>query len=1056
MCFKLSRIRGLALVLGLACAAAAGRPAAVSADPACQIYVDPSAVTLGDGTIGSPFKFWALVSFAPGCSYRQRAGTVAQETIVVATQSDAAQPMTIGSYGTGDKPVLRGSVVFSGAAYVRLEGVVVERAQDAAVVLTSASRHVTLSGVEVRDSASGVEIRDGSGLGDTIEDCEIHDNDAIGIAILQTNSSQDEQTVLARNWVYRNGMHGIQVGGDYYLLEENEIHNNGISGTPGTSGIHLYSPAESAGTGDYNVIRNNRISSQHDTDGWDGNGIGVDHFADHNAVYGNAIFANHGAGIIIHDAIGNDVHDNVLYGNVVDPGRTRDEIGDLSLTSKSAALDRTRDNNVHDNIVVATQPRAPAVLVDGETLDNPNLIGGNSFLHEAGGSLWSVGGTHGNDLAEWNAFAAGGGDDTLFDPTGWSPPASPPASILDDSFETKAEKFKTIHDGSNVILGSPEADEYVSGDSDDVLVGGGGNDHLVGAGGADWLVGNAGDDLIEGGDGPDFLLGGLGNDTILGGDGDDQISGGDGDDHIDAGPGNDTVLGGFGDDWIEGGPGDDNLRGGDGNDHLHGGPGIDLLEGGPGDDVLDDSDDTSPNTFFGQEGNDTLLGGAGDDVMSGGPGNDYISGGAGDDRIYETDDPDGANEIHAGEGNDIVIGGGGPDRIYGGPGNDILDGRGGNDEIYGDEGDDVLTGGEGSDHLVGGPGDDRLDESADLVSHNVLEGGDGNDVILCGQAGDWASGGPGNDIIRGGNGNDVIDESSDPSGENYIDGGAGDDTIQGGGGSDHITGGPGNDVIRGGGWVDTIDGGDGDDWLSGEEGIDFVRGGPGNDVIDESSDNAVKTFLEGGPATANILLGEDGDDLVIGSSGDDLIYGGAGRDELHGGAGADAIFGGTEDDRIYGEDGDDVLDGEEGNDYIDGGPGDDKVIGGPGDDHLLGGPGADGLDGGDGNDVIDGGADNDLIVGGAGDDVLTGGGGVDHFLFDTGSGHDVITDFGVDDLFVVKDDLNGSGIHSVADLMSRLTAEGGDTIVDLGAGQWVRLKGILPGALTAANFKVVS
>lgn len=57
------------------------------------------------------------------------------------------------------------------------------------------------------------------------------------------------------------------------------------------------------------------------------------------------------------------------------------------------------------------------------------------------------------------------------------------------------------------------------------------------------------------------------------------------------------------------------------------------------------------------------------------------------------------------------------------------------------------------------------------------------------------------------------------------------------------------------------------------------------------------------------------------------------------------------------------------------------------------GAGNDDIWGGAGLDVLMGGTGDDWIEGGRGWDVLTGGGGSDHFVFNSGDGPDVITDF---------------------------------------------------------------
>ena len=99
------------------------------------------------------------------------------------------------------------------------------------------------------------------------------------------------------------------------------------------------------------------------------------------------------------------------------------------------------------------------------------------------------------------------------------------------------------------------------------------------------------------------------------------------------------------------------------------------------------------------------------------------------------------------------------------------------------------------------------------------------------------------------------------------------------------------------------------------------------------------------------------DAAMPGGSGDDFLLGGDENDWLNGSEGNDILYGGNGDDTLFGYDGDDLLKG------------------GLGNDSLSGGNGADTLAGGDGNDTLSGGGDNDT------------------YLFNQGSGHDIIRDY---------------------------------------------------------------
>ena len=66
------------------------------------------------------------------------------------------------------------------------------------------------------------------------------------------------------------------------------------------------------------------------------------------------------------------------------------------------------------------------------------------------------------------------------------------------------------------------------------------------------------------------------------------------------------------------------------------------------------------------------------------------------------------------------------------------------------------------------------------------------------------------------------------------------------------------------------------------------------------------------------------------------------------------------------------------------------------------------LEGGAGNDLLSGYTGNDTLWGGAGNDTLTGGAGVDTFIYNSGEGKDVITDFANDDLLQITGTFSGT------------------------------------------------
>ena len=156
---------------------------------------------------------------------------------------------------------------------------------------------------------------------------------------------------------------------------------------------------------------------------------------------------------------------------------------------------------------------------------------------------------------------------------------------------------------------------------------------------------------------------------------------------------------------------------------------------------------------------------------------------------------------------------------------------------------------------------------------------------------------------------------------------------------------------------------------------------------------------------------------------------------------------------INGGDGNDTLDGGAGNDTLNGGTGNDIEHGGTGNDHVNGDDGDDTLFGDAGNDALKGGAGNDTLNGGTGNDALTGGAGNDTFVFKAGDGHDRITDFtagGTDDQLNLTH--SAHLFTSFNDVMQHAHQVGHDTLIDLGQGNDVTLKGVNVHALTSDDF----
>jgi serralysin len=264
-----------------------------------------------------------------------------------------------------------------------------------------------------------------------------------------------------------------------------------------------------------------------------------------------------------------------------------------------------------------------------------------------------------------------------------------------------------------------------------------------------------------------------------------------------------------------------------------------------------------------------------------------------------------------GSGNDTIIGNATANTLIGGGGSDTLTGLGGHD---------TLDGKGGADTMIGGPGNDRyfVNHLNDAINESPGAGSDTAYVTISGYvlAANVEFG-----ILKNQNGATLTGNDT----------GA---TLVGHNGDDILNGGSSKDVLKGLDGADIMAGGANDDTYYVRDLGDVIveLAGGGNDtayvqvsgytVASEVEKAAlwVTGTLTGG-ATANTLLGTNGNDTLNGGGGNDVLggkggadtlNGDAGNDSLNGGPGADTLTGGSENDvflfRIGEADGDSVTD----------------------------------------------------------------------------------------------------------------------------------------------------
>ena len=226
--------------------------------------------------------------------------------------------------------------------------------------------------------------------------------------------------------------------------------------------------------------------------------------------------------------------------------------------------------------------------------------------------------------------------------------------------------------------------------------------------------------------------------------------------------------------------------------------------------------------------------------------------------------------------------------------------------------------------------------------------GNGGDIVLGGMAGDEIDSGAGMDIVLGDNGliDHVLRERD--LGSSFADLDASDiDLITtqapNQGGNDTIVAGEGNDIVFGGTGSDTINGNQGNDLIFGDHGKVEARDRFGAErTLDAAllplnlnlapaltltpDQRPVHPFTwtsidtrNSDDGAADLIRGNDGNDIIIGGQGGDLITGGAGDDDIIGGHNGNLV--------LAAPGAGNALGGHDGADKIDAGSGNDTVAG---------------------------------------------------------------------------------------------------------------------------------
>ena len=356
-----------------------------------NVYVDPTAKAVGNGSQTHPYNSWSEVSFTAGNTYLQKAGTTASGVLY-----ETANNVTISSYGSGSAPHLNGLIDLVGASHVTVQNLTIQNPTGAGIAIQSGANNITINDDTITKSAFGIWIGNGAGGGNLITHSNISGNSEDGIGISQAAVGSS----IIDNTVSNNGWYGIDIDGDNFTVSGNTVDGNGLA-IPGTSGIHVYGGAPGApdGFGIGNTITDNITNGNHDATAFDGNGIELDQYTHNNVVLGNTAEDNDGAGIAVYDSYDDNVIGNLLISNEQDPGRSHAAMGELALNESEGD---TYDNYIAANVAISTS-HSSAVFMDFISYDDSNAFSDNTWENLSTGSATQIG--IDTSWADWLSFA---------------------------------------------------------------------------------------------------------------------------------------------------------------------------------------------------------------------------------------------------------------------------------------------------------------------------------------------------------------------------------------------------------------------------------------------------------------------------------------------------------------------------------------------------------------------------------------------------------------------------------------------------------------------------
>ena len=110
--------------------------------------------------------------------------------------------------------------------YIFIDGLTVHDTMWPGFMIRQSAEGITIANSTAYDAGMGVWVAEGAGMNHRIIHNVFKDNRTFGVDVDTVNNMPDKETIIANNIISGHKSHGIEIMGNYYVIEGNVVSGN--------------------------------------------------------------------------------------------------------------------------------------------------------------------------------------------------------------------------------------------------------------------------------------------------------------------------------------------------------------------------------------------------------------------------------------------------------------------------------------------------------------------------------------------------------------------------------------------------------------------------------------------------------------------------------------------------------------------------------------------------------------------------------------------------------------------------------------------------------------